>query len=428
VRRILFHTKHIFVHYVVILITSVILLYGSYVTLGIGNDLYECYATVFLHGADEMPPQSVCLETVSYVDGHHNRLPVEYPILALIPMLIPTIAGGALYAEAMTGFLLIFVFIIYFLLYYKRSKASAFTFLLYLVIGGFGITLERLDIIIGAFILICLWLAEQKRFFRAYLLLAMTTMMKFVPLFLLLPLFLSEQKGTHKNDLKKFHGLTVFMTIVLLTFGISFLIDSRGTTLPFQYNAQRPIELESVPATIMNGLKEAHGVNICYGAGYGSYNIYGNYHGKCNNKDYTAYQSFDQIIITTGTFFFLLGLLLLAKQFINNKLTLPQFFLGTLLLFVTTTKVLSPQYFLWIFPLIAYVYGYDKVWTPLTVILAFLTSLIFPYLFGGTIFALPNPAWLTNTITVRNLLLIGITVCYVFNCFNLRNRNHLRVK
>lgn len=421
--------KELLLHYLALLITALILIYGAFITTGVGNELYQCYANLFLHGTDyflthpETRNYHVCLETVTYANGIHNKLPAEYPIMSLIPMLAPLIFGNAFYTQAMVALLLGTLFATYLLLSAIKSKRAAIVFLLYVCIGGFGIAVERLDSIIGCLILLCLYLAEKKIFWRAYSILAVAALMKIIPIVLILPLFLSEQGKGKMKTLRKYQRVMMFIIIGLVTFSTSLLIDTKGTFLPLQYNSQRPIEVESVPASIMVGLSKMHLVKICYGSGYGSYNMYGDYNGKCNNKSYTAYRTFAQAIITTGTFLFLLGLLFLTKQFLQKKLRLSHFFLASLLLFLSTTKVLSPQYFLWIFPLIAYLYGVDKIWTPLTILLAFLTTLIYPFMFGTTIFFQPNPTWFNETIALRNMILVFVAVAYLFNFYNVRNRD-----
>src|SRR5438309_1745270 len=89
-------------HTFVIIFTGLFLIYGYSVTTGVGINLYQCYANLFLHGLNffvthpDAQSYSECLKNIRVTDGAYSKLPAEYPLLSLIPMLIPMIAGNAL--------------------------------------------------------------------------------------------------------------------------------------------------------------------------------------------------------------------------------------------------------------------------------------------------------------------------------------------
>ncbi len=417
-------------HTVVVILFGLLLLYGKSVTFGTGIDLYQCYANVFLHGPNffkthpEARNYAACLSNVTMHEGSYNKLPAEYPLLSTIPMLLAMVGGNAMYSSVFIFLILVVLLSIYFFLFYYASKKAAFAYLIYVIVGGFGIALERLDIIVGELVLLSLYLANEKKFYSSYIILAIATMFKLVPIFLVLPLFLAEQIEFRKKTPKRFYGLGIFLLTCLIFFIISLGIDAKGTFSPLTYNAERPMQIESVPATIMLKLSSLHIVNTCFGSGFGSFNVYGLQEEKCNAQNYALFNSLFQAITTLGVLIFISGLMYLSKLFLSKKMTLSHFYLGIFLLFLSTSKVFSPQYLLWIFPLIAYIYRFDKVWFIITYIIAFLTTMIYPFSYGHTTFFTPyiNFPLFLNSIAIRNLILVLLTFFYIFNIFNIRQR------
>ena len=110
----------------------------------------------------------------------------------------------------------------------------------------------------------------------------------------------------------------------------------------------------------------------------------------------------------------------------RGKLTLPQAFLAILLVIIVTGKVFSPQYFIWLAPLVAYAIGLeDLFWFVAWCLISLLTTVIYPYLYGvkGHIADAPAVPAFYPAIAYRNLLLALFVIAYLFDVFHLRSRS-----
>jgi hypothetical protein len=90
------------------------------------------------------------------------------------------------------------------------------------------------------------------------------------------------------------------------------------------------------------------------------------------------------------------------------------FVLGVLVI-LSTSKVFSAQYMLWLFPLVAYVEGVRLRWA----LLALLTEIIFPQAYYANAYAsahpltLPDQAFFMGPILARNAVLLALTLTYL---------------
>lgn len=400
--------KDISFHTFLLAIAGSILIFGSLITTLVDINLYRCYANVFL-----VKNFAFCLSK----NIPHSILPAEYPILALIPMVVALIGGNALYTITFSLLMFSVIMGIYFFLYYRSSKGAAVSFLIYCIVGAFGLAVSRLDIIVGLLIVISLHLANKKRFYGAYTILAIATMFKIIPLLLVLPVFLAEQSQTREKTIARFHGLCLYAIICLGIFAISLSIDAPGTLSPLTFNFHRPIQVESTLASVLVGFSYLQRIHYCFAPGYGSLNIYGFQAGQCNPTNLTVYNSLNQIVLFSGMLLFFLGLFYVILLFIFKKISLSQAYLAILLVFLSTGKVFSPQYLLWLYPLIAYIYGFDRRWFVITITIGVLTTVIYPFLYGQTIFTSPYAQvhLLANVIFARNVLFVLLTVFYLSN-------------
>ncbi|HEY7356654.1 MAG TPA: hypothetical protein VH590_09315, partial [Ktedonobacterales bacterium] len=105
------------------------------------------------------------------------------------------------------------------------------------------------------------------------------------------------------------------------------------------------------------------------------------------------------------------GTLLVCWRVYNGKLALGQGFVAMVAVVLASNKLLSPQYIMWILPLVAYVEGFDLLWLTICA----LTTLIFPFIYQTRhpILLVPtNPAFLP-TIALRNAFLVTAAVLAV---------------
>jgi hypothetical protein len=98
-----------------------------------------------------------------------------------------------------------------------------------------------------------------------------------------------------------------------------------------------------------------------------------------------------------------------------------------LLLFVATGKVFSPQYLIWLIPLLAYVGAFDRFWLLCWGAISLLTTFIFAYLYSRVAdpLLIPYIPGFVQTVSTRNALFVLLTLAYLFNWFQARQRKSL---
>jgi len=109
---------------------------------------------------------------------------------------------------------------------------------------------------------------------------------------------------------------------------------------------------------------------------------------------------------------------------------LTQTAIALLLLFIATGKVLSPQYLIWLIPLLAYAGACDLFWLFLWGSISILTTIL--YIFFNSQLAAPTspnlifiPSGFLEIVAVRNIILVLLTLSYLFNWFHARQRKLL---
>jgi hypothetical protein len=111
----------------------------------------------------------------------------------------------------------------------------------------------------------------------------------------------------------------------------------------------------------------------------------------------------------------------------RGKLDITQTSIALLLVFIATGKVFSPQYIIWLMPLLAYAGAFDTFWLLIWVALSGLTSFIQIFFYTRLINSLliPYTPGFFEAITLRNTLFVLITLAYLFNWFQARQRRPL---
>ncbi|HEY6411698.1 MAG TPA: hypothetical protein VIY29_29930, partial [Ktedonobacteraceae bacterium] len=111
----------------------------------------------------------------------------------------------------------------------------------------------------------------------------------------------------------------------------------------------------------------------------------------------------------------------------RGKLDVTQAFIAILLVFIVTGKVFSPQYLMWLIPLLAYVGAYNRFWLIVWVPISLLTTYIFPYIYMNTIrLPVPYKPGFIESVTARNTLLLFLTLAYLFNWWQVRSTRNWR--
>ena len=207
-----------------------------------------------------------------------------------------------------------------------------------------------------------------------------------------------------------------FVTVLL---GAGFVLAGSTVALggwsrlvsPLRYQAHRGLQIESVAATP---------VMVARSIRAGSWSV-----------DYSRFKSFDvsgpwvpAFLVVSAALTILLGLFLVVAwlRALRGRRRLSVDALVWLSLagtlgFVVASKVLSPQYLLWVLPMVAVglilvtdTYG-RLVWWGLALLGATaLTQLVYPLLYRPLVEAGPGLGWATLVLAVRNLLLACLAV------------------
>ena len=397
---------------------------------------YQCYATVFWFGAETSQLLQVPQCRFILPFSRFHTLPLEYPPLTLAifspPLLAPERAYPVVFALGMA----LIAFFIYWLLLGYGPRGAGAVFAACLVVGCLGTAFSRFDMVPGALTLLCLVLAEHKHWSLAYLTLALGVLTKLFPIVLFPLLFLAEQRDqvgfffpdrpftlkkiptVFKQTLQNIHhwrwkNALVFFGALLGVTAFFWTLNSNGAFGSFSYLYLRPFEVESIGSVLL-WLASYFGAPIHWITSFGSLNITSGLAG----------------VLSQG-FFILLGLgyiYILIQQW-EGKMDLVQASLAALLVLIAANKVFSPQYLLWLIPLLAYSAAGNRRlllhWCGISV----LTTLIYPFLFGiiplnADPFRVPG---FMPAILLRNGLFVLLTVAYFLNFLNLRERSALPV-
>lgn len=195
----------------------------------------------------------------------------------------------------------------------------------------------------------------------------------------------------------------------------------------FRYHLGRPVECESVGASLLLVAKWL-GMQLSIVHSFGSMNLEGPY---SNVVNYGA-----RFLMLGGLG--LLGLISVLRLQQFDRQAAYRASLAAILYAAVTSTVLSPQYLLWILPILGLAMletGNDllkRILIPITTLIAILTTFVFPYHFFSPAAALgnlpgyiyaqwgvyPNLHWIPcAALVLRNLILTGTiaTVLYVFS-------------
>jgi hypothetical protein len=337
-----------------------------------------------------------------------HQFPQEYPPLALVPFTFTLSPfSGIRYYWAFAFWTGIIVCLSYLWLARAASHRKALVYALYLLVGAMATLLMRYDLLPALTTLGALMLTERKRYAWAYTLLAAGVLLKLYPAFLV-PVVMAAQwrdslaERSAPSDSPKqaeqttlwqraqplLKGVWLFVLIIALGFGVPIAFNAPQATSVFSYNLTRPIQLESVPASLL-WLGTFIGFPAQGVISFGSLNLVG------------ALSDPLKLLSLAGLAG---GSLLVYWRVWRGRLSPGQAFLAAIGILLICNKVLSPQYFMWVLPLVAYVLGLDLLW----LLICFLTTLIYPFLYHVYFHLgheITNPVLLW-TIAIRNALLV----------------------
>ena len=395
---------------------------------------YQCYATVFWFGAktSQLLQAPQCRFILPFSQFH--TLPLDYPPLTLAIFSPPLLAPERAYPVMFALLMGLTAFFIYWLLLRYGPRGAGMVFAACLVVGCLATAFSRFDLVPAALILLCLILAEHKRWSLAYLALALGVLTKLFPIVLFPVLFLAEQRdqpGFFIPDvpvtLKKVpavllqtlhsvrkwrwkNGLEFFGVIAGVTF-FFWTLNSNGAFGSFSYLYLRPFEVESIGSVLL-WLASYFGAPVQLIVSFGSLNITSPLAGVLSQN----------IIILLG-----LGIIYVLIQQWEGKMDLVQAALAALLVMIGASKVFSPQYLLWLIPLVAYSAAGNRRFLLYWFGISILTTLLFP-IYYGVISIVGDPSRVPGfmpAILLRNGLFVLLTVAYLLNLLDLRQRSAL---
>jgi hypothetical protein len=281
-----------------------------------------------------------------------------------------------------------------------RGLATAAAYAVLTLCCG-ALALNRYDAVVALVVAAALLFLAVGRWLPAAISLGVGFALKLTPA-VLLPLVLVLQ-GSRRRVLVSLAGFALAATLPFVPF---VLHDPSSAGTPFTYHADRPLQLESVPGTpwvAATLLGRAHPrVDFTYGSQ--------NFSGAA--PDAVAGASPWLLVLCVGAVYVLVWR---KKAILRDVPALvPVAALAVLLVAICTSKVLSPQFLIWTFPVVALCIPQPR-WLPRLAAAALalataLTQVEFPARYWSLVHFDGGPAAI---LVVRNLTLIAAAVLAV---------------
>ncbi len=340
------------------------------------------------------PTFLIQLVAAQEASGPLHILPPEYPALTLVVFSLPLLAPAQWYQVVFAFSMLIIAAVIYLLLRRYRSFGAAIAFAIYIVLGSWATALGRFDLVPAGLILGAVLLGVRSRWKWAFALLALATLLKLFPVILVLPFLITQQMQSKDRWLawSRWSAFGLFVGICAVVTAVSLLFNVANTLFPINYFINRPFQIESIPSTLLwLGGKEGRTVQWVFT--YQSLNFL---------------SPLSHMVSLLSIFLLVAGLLFTFWLQWRRKIDLPLACLITLLIIMVTGKVFSPQYLIWVTPLVAYVGQAHWKWLVSWVSVSLLTLIIFPFMYVDIVYIQTY----YPVILVRDWLILA-TVCVV---------------
>ena len=347
--------------------------------------------------------------------GH--ALPVEYPPLAIAPFTLTLVPPGINPHITFGIWMGVFVLAGYYASCGVAGRARALMYLGYLLLSCAATLLARFDIVPALVTLSALWAAERRRFGTAYVLLAVGVLLKLYPIFLLPVLMIAHWQAMSGDGAAValpalVARATAHRAAVLAAAGHAGRL-ARDAALSWAGGGgfRRRAAAEShggadesvlcraatAPGGVYPGLA-ALALDDLRPAGAPRLLVHlAQLRGAARRRAAPALDG------GAGG-----GCLWVYWRQARGKLTLGQAFLACICVVLATNKIFSPQYLIWVVPLVAYVVGLDWIW----VAICFLTWLDFPimYQWEHPIWRVPFSPLFMPALALRNGLLLWVTL------------------
>jgi Gpi18-like mannosyltransferase len=339
----------------------------------------------------------------------------EYPPLSLIFFIIPKV-----FSSDWTGFsrlfhveALIFDLLALLLLYLIARRLGKMPWNMLgvytLAVLAMGPIIENQYDIFPAVVTLaaiyCFWTDRHK---TAWFLVALGTLIKLYPI-VLAPIFLIIYYRNRQFSRAWVGILTLVATCWIVL--IPFLVTGPAHLLSLiDYHTQRGIQMESLYGAILLLLRQFGWISARVEFTFGSWNLTGN-----------AAQALDRITIYLLILAILASLIYIYRKVrpgISQFTRLGSYFLLIILAILLTSKILSPQYLIWLIPALPLVFGARRLWLWLIfLVIGGLTYYIFPAHYLELIAYSPR---MVIILAVRDALLVALTALAIFNLARLK--------
>jgi hypothetical protein len=294
-------------------------------------------------------------------------LPLEYPPLSVIMFsftVLPPLFGPIASITLYTAWMSLLALVSYTLFRHFEGAHRAHLAAVAVVIATGSVLLISYDLAPAVATLGALWAVQRRRFTLAYILIALGVLLKLYPIFLLPVVVIEHLQAlgsvSATQELRRrlavlltwssvqavLRGLAICSALILVVFGVFMLRNAGGALSAFGYASQRPLQFESVPATLL-WISRVFKVPVQLQYSFGAFNWVSPYDGP-----------FKLLSVVS----LVLGCLLVYFRQLTGNLSFKQAFLASLCVVVATNKVLSPQYFIWLLPVVVAVDCFDAIW------------------------------------------------------------------
>ena len=286
-----------------------------------------------------------------------------------------------------------------------RPLAAAAAFAAAVAAGG-AVTANRYDVAVALTLAACALFLARRHTTAAAGALGAGVALKLTPAMLLpLVLILAESRR------RMAWAALAFVVVAALPF-LPFLGDVAGLTTMVSYHADRPLQIESVPGTPYLVAGALGSARVSTGSAYGSQFLAGP-----GTTVVAAVAPWLGVGLVAGVYVLVWrrrALLRAAPQYV------PLAALACVLVFTACNKVLSPQFLVWTFPLLALVLAGEgrgqRVCGLLTLAAVALTQVEFPALYWNVVALQPAPV---AVVVARNAVLVVAAVATVVTLWRL---------
>jgi hypothetical protein len=320
------------------------------------------------------------------------ELPREYPPLSTALFVVPQLLSPDRY---MLGWTLWAAFAMWLVvLAVDWLSGRGWWLLLLLTLGAWGTAAFRFDIFVVLVTVLAFAAASRRRWVLAQCLLALAVALKLYPIILMPLVVVWQWRETRRLPISAALGGAGGL---LAAIGSMWLVDPAQLAGLLAYHGQRPLEIESLGASLawLRGPQSSITVDFSFG----SFNLL---------------TPSDGVLIPALSVATVMLLLLLYGWYAVGRIGPASAWALTLLISIATSKVFSTQYLIWPLPFVVlaamefngsrrWAIGHWTVW----VLIAFCTGLVYPlgFYWSYAIFETGRmPVWLISLITIRNVL------------------------